>query len=522
MHTVGQMVGAPPLVVAGWLSLVLNLGIPNARAASVSVNPSSGPGNCLVSVMSSGFLPDQPTGTIYANTGFYADDGFMMGCTNNEGASWANCTVLFRMPTGVGPHVIRASNSYGEVATTTFTVATPTLTAAPAFGPAGTQVSLNGRLFAAAANVGIYINGGLYLNAVTDESGSFTASLKMPALANGAYELVGRSGDASASAAFTLTNCVGSVVVDRPGGTSSHPGSSPQPLRPGVPVPVQAGDTIQTGAGGRAPVTLVDGTELSLGANAAVAVEDYHYDANSSANSGALYNALQGPFQYISGLITKTPNPDVNLNTTFGKIGIRGTQFIFRQNPCSTTQEIDLIEGQLAVTPHATPGVTNVCNGPMTIFLTASNITTALLNQTMYDAISNEVLQASATVTFSAWLEQYFGCTNNNAAAAPQADPDGDGQDNYTEFLAGTDPTTSASAFRLFAAAPEGHDVHVSWMCGGGRTNVLQTTTNLDGTWTDVSPPIILAGSGDSSTNFLDSGAVTNAPARYYRVRLLP
>jgi hypothetical protein len=58
-------------------------------------------------------------------------------------------------------------------------------------------------------------------------------------------------------------------------------------------------------------------------------------------------------------------------------------------------------------------------------------------------------------------------------------------------------------------------------MCGGGRTNVLQATTNLGGSWSNVSPNIILAGSGDSTTNYLDVGAVTNASARFYRVQLV-
>ncbi|HEY5296636.1 MAG TPA: hypothetical protein VIK59_01795, partial [Verrucomicrobiae bacterium] len=58
-------------------------------------------------------------------------------------------------------------------------------------------------------------------------------------------------------------------------------------------------------------------------------------------------------------------------------------------------------------------------------------------------------------------------------------------------------------------------------LCGGGRTNVLQTTTNLVGSWSNVSPNIVLAGDGDSITNYLDAGAVTNTPARFYRVQLV-
>ena len=63
--------------------------------------------------------------------------------------------------------------------------------------------------------------------------------------------------------------------------------------------------------------------------------------------------------------------------------------------------------------------------------------------------------------------------------------------------------------------------MRVNWTCGGGRTNVLQATTNLGGSWFDFSPIIVLADSGDSVTNYLDVGAVTNTPARFYRVLLV-
>jgi len=495
------------------------------HAGNLSVSPSSGPGNALVSASASGFQPDPISGTVYANTGFYADDGFIIGCPGpSDGSGWGNCTVMIRMPTGVGPHVIRASNSFGEVATTTFTVAAPGLTIAPAFGPVGTRISCNGKLFAAAANVGLYIEGGLYLNVPTDESGGFTTNLIMPPIAAGPHDIVGLSGAASASATFTLTNCIGSVAGGRPGGTLTPPGGSPQPLAPGVPVPVLPGDTIRTAAGGSAPLTLVDGTQFKLGQNTATKVDQYAYDPQNPSADSAHYLFFGGAMEYVSGLITKVPNPDVNLDTGNGFLGVRGTQFIVRQDLCSTTQEIYLIEGRLDVTPHATPGQTNVCLAPLTIYLTATNLTTSPLSQATYDSVSNEIFNAAAGVTFASWLTQYFGCTNANAAAAPTADPDGDGQDNQTEFLAGTDPTSAASAFRLTSARAEGPNLRLNWTCGPGRTNLLQTTTNLTGPWTDLAPPIILANdyAGDIATNYLHLGALTQTPSRYYRIRLVP
>jgi PKD repeat protein len=127
---------------------------------------------------------------------------------------------------------------------------------------------------------------------------------------------------------------------------------------------------------------------------------------------------------------------------------------------------------------------------------------------------------------FQSWQVQYFGSTTN-AAAAQDADPDGDGCNNLCEFLSGTDPTNGASVFHIIAVTPLGNDILVTWATAGGRTNVVQVNTgDVGGSYTtnfiDLSPFIIIPGSGEATTNYLDIGGATNIPARYYRIRLQP
>jgi alpha-galactosidase len=122
---------------------------------------------------------------------------------------------------------------------------------------------------------------------------------------------------------------------------------------------------------------------------------------------------------------------------------------------------------------------------------------------------------------FLAWQIRYFGSTGNPDAAA-SVDPDGDGMSNFQEYLAGTDPTNCTSAFRILGVVATNNDVLVTWATAGGRTNVLQSITGLGGSYTNVSPDIILPGSGDTTTNYPDTGAATNAANRFYRVRLVP
>jgi hypothetical protein len=55
---------------------------------------------------------------------------------------------------------------------------------------------------------------------------------------------------------------------------------------------------------------------------------------------------------------------------------------------------------------------------------------------------------------------------------------------------------------------------------GSGKTNVLERATALGGasSFTDAFTVLTVG----SITNYLDVGAATSAPARYYRVRLGP
>jgi len=103
-------------------------------------------------------------------------------------------------------------------------------------------------------------------------------------------------------------------------------------------------------------------------------------------------------------------------------------------------------------------------------------------------------------------------------------DPDGDGMSNLQEFQAGTDPTNSASAFRITDIAQEGDDIRVTWTMGSGKTNALQGTAgDVDGGYTNTFTDLfIVTNTVGNVTNYLDVGAATNLPSRYYRVRLVP
>jgi len=117
------------------------------------------------------------------------------------------------------------------------------------------------------------------------------------------------------------------------------------------------------------------------------------------------------------------------------------------------------------------------------------------------------------------------GLVNHGAILDAAGDADGDGMNNLSEVLAGTNPTNNASLFHITAVTKVGNDGLVSWSAVGGKSYVVQASTgpggNYPGSFADISPLISVPGSGESTTNYLDPGGATYIPSRFYRVRLV-
>jgi pectate lyase len=125
--------------------------------------------------------------------------------------------------------------------------------------------------------------------------------------------------------------------------------------------------------------------------------------------------------------------------------------------------------------------------------------------------------QLGPGTTFEQWQLLYFGCTTCPQAAAT-ADPDGDRFTNLQEFQAGTDPTDSASLFRISSIALVADDIRITWMSGPGKTNAIERTDSLPNSFAVLTNVVTTA----TTTDYLDVGAITNAPAFFYRIRLVP
>ena len=103
----------------------------------------------------------------------------------------------------------------------------------------------------------------------------------------------------------------------------------------------------------------------------------------------------------------------------------------------------------------------------------------------------------------------------------------------YSVTVTDTNGCTSAAgsttalvmAPQITSISIQGSDILITWATIGGTTNAVEATPGDPGyntNFVDISGPLFILGSGSTTTNYTDPGAVTNSPAKFYRVRLIP
>lgn len=120
---------------------------------------------------------------------------------------------------------------------------------------------------------------------------------------------------------------------------------------------------------------------------------------------------------------------------------------------------------------------------------------------------------ASTLTAEQAWRLANFGSIQNSGSAADDADPDGDGWTNASEFISGTDPNNRASLLRITALQPSGNNLLVTFPSVSGKTYRVERSDSL-GAWTPVQNNI--AGTGNPVT-IQDAGGAEQS-RRFYRI----
>ncbi len=113
------------------------------------------------------------------------------------------------------------------------------------------------------------------------------------------------------------------------------------------------------------------------------------------------------------------------------------------------------------------------------------------------------------------WEKQYW--SSSGAGGDYSADPDGDGFTNAQEAIAGTDPTSAASALRMLPAVGQPGHLELRWQSVPGRLYRVRCSDDLLN-WRLVATPVT-ASAGTAS--LLDLSPDTGS-ARFYRVEVVP
>jgi hypothetical protein len=106
--------------------------------------------------------------------------------------------------------------------------------------------------------------------------------------------------------------------------------------------------------------------------------------------------------------------------------------------------------------------------------------------------------------------------TNENWSVGDFLGLDNDGNNLYDAADFAINP------YRILGATKEGNNFRVTWQTAGGRKDTMLASGAVNGSYSNLSSTITIPGLGVVTTNYLDVGAVTNKPGKFYRVTNVP
>ena len=126
--------------------------------------------------------------------------------------------------------------------------------------------------------------------------------------------------------------------------------------------------------------------------------------------------------------------------------------------------------------------------------------------------------QQTGSVLPLAWLQQYGLPTDGSADFI---DSDGDGMNNWQEWIGGTDPTNPLSVLRALSVVPNGGKITVSWQSVPGVSYFLTRRADMSWALTNGAGGMSLVATGIVSTagtnSYVDTNTSGNGPW-FYRV----
>lgn len=156
----------------------------------------------------------------------------------------------------------------------------------------------------------------------------------------------------SLAAALVFSVAENSIAANTKVGTVTRLQSDAKIIRDGLATPLEVGsviresDVISSEDMARIEITFTDGTKLLIGENARVEIDEFLYDPDNNIGT-AIISALQGPFRFITGKIGQLKEKRVEIKSSAGTIGVRGTDFW--GGPSQGTYGVFLFEGTIVI-----------------------------------------------------------------------------------------------------------------------------------------------------------------------------
>ena len=251
---------------------------------------------------------------------------------------------------------------------------------------------------------------------------------------------------------------------------------------------------------------------------------------NSATYGGGAYGSSINSSTLVGNLATNAGG-----GTYFATSSTIGSSIVYYNSaPVGPNFSGNATYNGCCITPLPASGTGSMTNDPVLIDFTGANFrlqtNSPCINAGVGNAGSSDLDGRSRVVggridigayefqgpgigEFTAWLQQNGLPTD---ATADFIDTDGDGLNNWQEWIAGTIPTDSSSVLKMLSPANNAPGLNVSWQSVSGKNYFLQRSTDLI-----AQPPFSALQSnivGQAGTTLYTDPTATNGGPYFYRV----